>query len=250
MPSFDLALLVPLLAAHFIADFALQTSWIAKNKDRPFPLLIHVATTGLCAYLLLGDFSEWRIPLLVLASHGLIDLLKAKLSPGRVKDLPAFVADQAAHLAILFAISAFDWSRIGVFEPWWLDQNPVSYLKTLVVIIGLLVNTLAAGHFIAKALPSMLASDPGELQVDNGLNGAGRYIGYLERILLLVFVFTGQLAAAGFLIAAKSILRFQKANESRRDTEYILVGTLLSFTLGISLALATQQLMPWLKAVG
>ncbi|EDY83766.1 hypothetical protein VDG1235_3393 [Verrucomicrobiia bacterium DG1235] len=243
MPSFDLALLVPLLAAHLLSDFALQTDAMARAKGRPLTLLLHLLITGLCAYLLLGDFTEWRIPLLVVASHGLIDLLKIRLSPRFIREAPAFVADQAAHLAVIFAIAAIDWSRIGLFNPWWLNHNPVTYLQTLVVLTGILANTLAAGHFIAKALPTMLSTDPSALQTDAGLNGAGRYIGHLERLLLLIFVYSGQLSAAGFLIAAKSILRFQKANESRRETEYILVGTLLSFTLGIALAYATKLLL-------
>ncbi|MDQ8187357.1 DUF3307 domain-containing protein [Pelagicoccus sp. SDUM812002] len=243
MPSFDLALFVPLLAAHLLSDFALQTDAMVRTKDRPLTFLLHILITGLCAYILLGDFSEWRIPLLVVATHGLVDLLKIRLTGRLIDDLPAFLFDQAAHLAVIFAISAIDWSRIGIFEPWWLGQNPVSYLQTLVVISGLIANTLAAGHFIAKALPKMLSTNPQQLHQDSGLNGAGRYIGHLERTLLLIFVYSGQLSAAGLLIAAKSVLRFQKANESRRETEYILVGTLLSFTVGIVLAFATKQLM-------
>ncbi len=243
MPTFDLALFVPLLAAHLLSDFVLQTNAMVRAKDRPFTFLVHILITGLCAYLLLGDFSEWRIPLIVLATHGLIDLLKIQITGRLIDDLPAFALDLAAHLAVIFAISAIDWSRIGIFEPWWLEHNPVSYLQTLVVASGLIANTLAAGHFINKALPQMLSTDPKELHQDQGLNGAGRYIGYLERILLLLFVYSGQLSAAGLLIAAKSVLRFQKTNESRRETEYILVGTLLSFTVGIVLAFATKQLM-------
>lgn len=244
MPTFDLALFVPLLAAHLLSDFALQSDSMARSKGRPLTLLLHLLITALCAYLLLGDFSEWKIPLLVVASHGLIDVLKNWLTPRFVADLPAFIGDQAAHLAVIFAISAIDWSRVGIFEPWWLAQNPVSYLTTLVVLSAIIANTLAAGHFIAKALPKMLDTNPTDLQKDTGLNGAGRYIGHLERLLLLIFVFSGQLSSAGLLIAAKSVLRFQKATENRRETEYILVGTLLSFTLGIVLAFATKQLIP------
>ncbi len=244
MPSFDLALFVPLLAAHLLSDFVLQTNAMVRTKDRPLTFILHVLITGLCAYLLLGDFSEWRIPLIILATHGLIDLIKIRVTGRIIDDLPAFLLDQTAHLVVIFTISAIDWSRIGIFEPWWLELNPVSYLNTLVILSGVIANTLAAGHFIAKALPQMLTSDSKEeLHQDSGLNGAGRYIGHLERILLLIFVYSGQLSAAGLLIAAKSVLRFQKANESRRETEYILVGTLLSFTVGIVLAFATKQLM-------
>ena len=35
MPTFDLSLLVPLIAAHFLSDFALQGNRMAKSKGRP-----------------------------------------------------------------------------------------------------------------------------------------------------------------------------------------------------------------------
>jgi hypothetical protein len=46
----------------------------------------------------------------------------------------------------------------------------------------------------------------------------------------------------GFLIAAKSVFRFGDLKESkdRKLTEYILVGTLVSFGLAIFTALVTQ----------
>lgn len=244
MPSFDLTVLIPLLAAHLLSDFTFQTDSFVRRKNRPAFLLLHVLITTATAYLLLGDFTEWRIPLVILATHGLIDLLKLQLSPKPFPELPAFIGDQVLHLLVILAISAIDWTGSDILEPWWLHQNPIAYLKTLVVIAALVTTTKASGLLIAIALPRMLSVDPTELNANTGLNGAGRYIGYLERILLLIFVFSNQLGAAGFLIAAKSVLRFQKANESRRDTEYILLGTLLSFTMGIASAFLFRLLLP------
>ncbi len=77
---------------------------------------------------------------------------------------------------------------------------------------------------------------------DEGLPDAGRLIGILERILVLIFVLLNQYQAIGFLIAAKSILRFgEKDGDNRRKkTEYVLVGTLLSFTLAIAVGIAVR----------
>lgn len=243
MPSFDLALLLPLLAAHLLSDFSFQTDSFVRRKGHPAYLLLHILIIGTSTYLLLGDFREWKIPLVIMGTHGIIDLLKIRLSPKWINDSLAFIVDQILHLLVIFAIAAFDWSRMGVFNPWWLNHNPEAYLKVLAIIGAVIATTEGSGHLISKVLPRMLDTDPTELHANAGLNGAGRYIGYLERLLLLIFVFSGQLAAAGFLIAAKSVLRFQKANESRRDTEYILLGTLLSFTLGIAISYAFKMLM-------
>jgi len=70
------------------------------------------------------------------------------------------------------------------------------------------------------------------------LRNAGRLIGITERFLVLTFMLLNQFAAIGFLIAAKSILRFQ-GKESIK-TEYVLIGTMLSFGLAIGTGLVIQ----------
>ena len=60
---------------------------------------------------------------------------------------------------------------------------------------------------------------------------AGRVIGALERILTVIFIISGHLEAVGFIFAAKSILRFKEADTAK--TEYLLVGSLLSFLIAV-----------------
>lgn len=66
---------------------------------------------------------------------------------------------------------------------------------------------------------------------DHSLTNAGRYIGILERLLVLIFILVGRWEGVGFLIATKSVFRFGDLKESqdRKLTEYILIGTFLSF---------------------
>ncbi|MEZ5059668.1 MAG: hypothetical protein R2879_21765 [Saprospiraceae bacterium] len=69
----------------------------------------------------------------------------------------------------------------------------------------------------------------------DSLAEAGIWIGRLERVLVLTFVLLDQFEAIGFLIAAKSILRFsdKSSNEPRKQTEYVLIGTLISFSIAL-----------------
>lgn len=69
------------------------------------------------------------------------------------------------------------------------------------------------------------------LSDDEGLTDGGRFIGYLERALILILVLAGQAGGVGFLIAAKSILRFGEIKDSsqRKMSEYIIIGTFMSF---------------------
>lgn len=71
------------------------------------------------------------------------------------------------------------------------------------------------------------------------------YIGIIERILVFVFIVTNHWEAIGFLLAAKSVFRFGdlKRAKDRRLTEYILVGTLLSFGLAILSGMTTLYLL-------
>jgi hypothetical protein len=71
------------------------------------------------------------------------------------------------------------------------------------------------------------------------LEKAGLYIGILERLFIFGFVVMGYWAGIGFLIAAKSIFRFSDLSRSkdRKLTEYVLIGTLLSYGLAIMIAL-------------
>lgn len=63
-------------------------------------------------------------------------------------------------------------------------------------------------------------------------------------LIVLLHVLVGYLEGIGFLVAAKSILRF-KETEEQKMAEYVLVGTLLSFSLAIALAWVTKRAMGW-----
>lgn len=89
-------------------------------------------------------------------------------------------------------------------------------------------------------------TDKSGVSDQEGLKQAGRIIGYLERWLILTFVFTEQYSGIGFLLAAKSIFRFGDLSQAheRQLTEYMLLGTLLSFFFAIILGLAASSLLP------
>ena len=57
---------------------------------------------------------------------------------------------------------------------------------------------------------------------------AGRFIGTIERFIMLVFISLGQYAAIGLVLTAKSIARYDKIAKVPEFAEYYLLGTLLS----------------------
>lgn len=70
---------------------------------------------------------------------------------------------------------------------------------------------------------------------DKELQNAGKLIGIIERWLVLTFVLVNKYEAVGFLLAAKSILRYKDIETIR--TEYVLIGTMLSFGIAIALGI-------------
>ncbi len=66
-----------------------------------------------------------------------------------------------------------------------------------------------------------------------GLARGGFWIGCLERVLIVAFMMFGEYEAIGFLVTAKSILRFGTSSTNRALSEYIILGTLLSIVLAL-----------------
>ena len=62
-----------------------------------------------------------------------------------------------------------------------------------------------------------------------GLQGAGKYIGYFERFLALSALLLGKYEVIGFIFAAKSIFRFSLQEE----IDYYLVGTFASLSWAV-----------------
>ncbi len=83
------------------------------------------------------------------------------------------------------------------------------------------------------------------VETPNDTNRAGRWIGILERLLVYVLVISGQAAAAGIVVAAKSILRFPEISSEPKQIapEYVLVGSLASWLLAFAAGAAVVAWM-------
>jgi hypothetical protein len=174
-------------------------------------------------------FKVKLIPVIVAIglSHLIIDVIKIKLK----HRLPAsylFFGDQLLHLLILVG-------AIGLY----FDINWISFLNPnaswLIWILAIVMLTSVSGIILTVALSKWKLVDyEGE-----ALEKAGYYIGILERLFIFGFVVMQYWEGIGFLIAAKSIFRFSDLSRSkdRKLTEYVLIGTLLSYGIAIVIAL-------------
>jgi hypothetical protein len=67
-------------------------------------------------------------------------------------------------------------------------------------------------------------------------------IGLFERVIILTLVLLGEYSAIGFLITGKSIIRFATQGENLRS-EYVLVGTMMSYCVAIIIGVIINILM-------
>jgi hypothetical protein len=119
-------------------------------------------------------------------------------------------------------------------------ENILTEKLLLLLIFFLLVVFVAA--IIIKLIITQWNPEK-KKENDDSLAKAGRYIGILERLFVFTFVITNHWEAIGFLLAAKSVFRFGDltVSKDRKLTEYILIGTLLSFGLAILLGVLYLQ---------
>lgn len=225
-------LFVTLFLAHLIGDFMLQPSkWVVdkeQKKEKSIYLYLHIALHLALMLLFVAkkDFIIYGILLAI--SHGIIDLAKLKFQTNETKRI-WFSVDQLLHLLMIFIIVLF-------YTESSIQINNISpYIW--IIITGIVVLTKPTSIFI-KNIISIWTPENKDSE-DDSLQNAGNYIGILERLFVLCFITTGHFEAIGFLLAAKSIFRFGDLKEAkdRKLTEYVLIGTLLSFGIAILVGL-------------
>ena len=168
--------------------------------------------------------------------HLVIDAIKTWGLPYNLRGtLTAFLGDQAAHLASLVLVAL--WVPTAASQGLW--GNWIDGALYPAILIGGFIVAVRAGGFAVGILMSRYQNSVEQ----DGLPAAGMIIGQLERMLIFLLVLTNQAAGIGFLIAAKSVLRFDTASQGQKAGEYVIIGTLASFAWALATAYGTQALL-------
>lgn len=233
-------IIIKLLIAHLIGDFLLQPrAWVDEKENKKIKskkLYLHLLIHGILVLLLLWQIDYWPLALMLVLAHGIIDIIKLYLQQ-KDKKITWFFIDQGLHV-----VSIFTFWKIWVYPNLDLSLLPLSN-SFYVYVIAIIFLTVVSGVIIRILMANW--SDSLNDSQDESLNNAGKYIGMLERLFVFTFVITGNWEAIGFLLAAKSVFRFGdlKDSKDRKLTEYILIGTLLSFGLAIATGLLINELL-------
>jgi len=246
---------IKLVLAHIIGDFVFQSKkwvdhkFIHKHKSKYLYWHILIHAVALLIVLQANLKTYWLGFIIIIISHYIIDVIKLNLNKtisldddtlrkkNKKRNRTLFFIDQLAHLLVISGVVILYFSSNFEFESLFSS-------KTLLFITAILVLTNVSA-IVMKVIFSKWnldhkedtdTLDEGDINSNkSSLEEAGTYIGVLERLLVFLFIITDHWEGVGFLIAAKSIFRFGDLSKAknRKLTEYVLIGTLLSFGLAI-----------------
>ncbi|PWK17906.1 DUF3307 domain-containing protein [Xanthomarina spongicola] len=222
-------LLIKLFLAHLIGDFVFQSKKTVKEKEKKklkSPILYaHIAIHIALLFLILWDVTLWPIILTIGITHYIIDASKLIFQKKKTRRLWFFL-DQILHIIVIFTAYYLFTDNQFTSESFFTESTLL--LITCVLFLTQPVSILMMTIFSKWNIEKLTSGN-------ESLEDAGRYIGMLERLLVFIFIITNHWEAVGFLITAKSVFRFGDLKESkhRKLTEYILIGTLISFGIAI-----------------
>lgn len=224
-----------LFFAHVLADYVLQTRRMVETKDKGATLALHFLIV-LGSLLLI--FGQWDAPALYLLalSHIFIDTIKVQLFDDRFR---AHILDQIAHIATLLITAALApalWADAPLAPLTWLPESAL-------LLAGLLYATragrLCRGQADGALQPRAHPPEPAGRRPDDRHSRTRAHLRADDRRLP---------AGIGFLIAAKSVLRFETIqsggeDDSRQMAEYVIIGTLASFAWALAVSMGTLALL-------
>jgi magnesium-transporting ATPase (P-type) len=233
-------LLIKLFIAHLLGDFFFQfDSWVKEKETKKLKspkFYLHILIHGVLILLLVWNGSFFLEALVLMFLHAIIDAVKLFFQKENTRRV-WFFTDQLLHILSIIAVwySVTDIRLNGDFlnnSNFWIC---LAAILTLTFPASILIKVL-----IAKWTPTNIQSTTIS---ETSLQSAGKYIGIMERLLIFIFIYTNHFEAVGFLLAAKSIFRFGDLKEGNelKLTEYVLIGTLLSFGIAIILSLIITQ---------
>jgi hypothetical protein len=227
-------LLILQFTAHLLADFNFQPQhWCDKKDNQTISKehLYHASVVFICSWGLSLTLSFAWAALLITVFHLALDVTKSYLLRKGTGKQYFFFIDQALHIILITGIVYwFSYNR---------NMNFGVSLQTVFIVFAVIACTKPSNIFIKKYMEA--CGIISQRKENDALMKAGRIIGSLERVISFCLIVVGQFAAVGFIIAAKSILRFRDTDTAK--TEYLLIGSFLSFGIAILFGIAYIKLI-------
>ena len=240
-------LILLLIISHLLCDFVLQSDDIVKQKNQKIisGYINHSLLILIVNFILIIIFYNvtiaFIISFLVTTIHIIIDYLKAKIEIDTPKaNFIIFIIDQFSHLIIIYFIGKYSISMFSltpithIFKIDMLNLETTLQVILMTIIIYLFV--VFAGSVLLELFLNIFDLKLRKNKMKNNISTSkinmGKYIGIIERSLILILVTFGSLSTIGIIFTAKSLARF-KEFEEKKFVEYYLLGTLTSIFLAL-----------------
>lgn len=148
-----------------------------------------------------------------------------------------FFVNQLLHLIVIFACWLFTFYGFSDLEINW--QKIRNYADLWIIITALVFLTWPTAYLIGQLTKKWRIP----ISYPETLENAGKWIGIIERCIILVLVLQNQYEAIGLLIAAKGRIRFNDKDRTEQKTEYLLIGTLVSISISIVIGIIGRALI-------
>lgn len=227
-----------LLISHFVGDFYLQTTRIARCKNAQVSskcgncigcksgsrfnmryVMVHALlyVAPFLVMFLITDYISALISLaVILISHVIVDVISCCFNKNK-KQTIVFIVDQSVHIGILFLIY-----KVCIFNSFF-----VEYSFVLKVLLAVLIVVAPCSIFINKLFKDVFPDTE-----DKGIFDVGSIIGILERMLVLIFAYFESFATIAIIITVKTWARNIDLQEKDFRNKYLL-GTLASLVLAL-----------------
>ncbi|MBW3929209.1 DUF3307 domain-containing protein [Klebsiella pneumoniae] len=107
--------------------------------------------------------------------------------------------------------------------------------------------TLVVSKYKEKAEKIVIGISNGQADINissiSKVNNAGRFIGYLERLIIFLFLILGSVTAVVAVLAMKTALRFSdlKDDNDSGKAEYIMIGTFFSLIITVIISMLARM---------
>jgi len=220
--------------AHLVGDFILQWDRLAQWKSRELQgVLVHGLIVTAVTWLFALPFAPgwWQGILFIGIAHTTIDALQWRYTLP-IPSLLRFLLDQTLHLlVIIFALAAGGYIQLTALGH-DLQASFQDYYY-LVFLLGYVFLTMPAWvllKFVGYALIKRTAP--------SFLDGSGKYMGMMERLLVATFVIMGQFILVPLAAIPLLIMEWQHAGNKDRRTLFLfemLAGASLAIFVGLIL---------------
>ena len=229
-------LIVIIAAAYFIVEYGLQTSKLIQQKTNRelIGYVKYFLYYFIVALILSINWLSWQLILAIIIQisfFGIIDYTKINLKFKNASyRFEIGILDIFLHLLVI-------WVTIIILKPGTINVDFPFNLNILIsnntsiklyIYVSSIIFLLNGSTDLVRAVLTKVKIKDEKMEKDN----TGKLIGNIERVLLFLFILFDSLAAIGFVIAAKSIARFEELKD-KKFAEYYLIGTLTSTLIAI-----------------